>query len=141
MDMNRAFFQRKEDRKPQWHVIDGKDQMLGRLATQVADLLVGKNKPTYTPHTDGGDYVVILNVKDIALSGTKLDNKIYTRVSGWMGGKKEILAKDMLAKDPTSLLYLAVRGMLDNNRHRDERLRRLKMYVGSEHPHQGQVQQ
>ncbi len=140
MDMNKAFFQRKEDRNPQWHVIDGKGQMLGRLATKVADLLVGKNKTTYTPHTDGGDYVVVLNVKDIALSGTKLDNKIYTRVSGWMGGKKEILAKDMLAKDATSLLYLAVKGMLDDNRHRDARLCRLKMYVGAEHPHHGQVQ-
>lgn len=140
MDMNKTFFQRKEDREPQWHVIDGKGEVLGRLATRIADLLVGKKKTTYTPHTDGGDYVVLINVQDVELSGNKMENKIYTRVSGWMGGKKEIKAKDMVAKDPKSLIYHAVKGMIDQNRHRDERLRRFKIYVGSEHPHIGQVQ-
>jgi len=135
MDMNKAFFLRKEDRAPQWHVIDAQNKILGRLATQVADILSGKTKTNFAPHTDNGDYVVIINAKDIALSGTKMDQKIYTRVSGWIGGKKEILAKDVHRKDPTRLIHLAVKGMLPKNSLAAVMLTRLRIYEGSDHPH------
>lgn len=135
MDMNKAFFLRKEDRAPQWHVIDAQDKILGRLATQVADILTGKTKANYAPHTDNGDYVVIINAKNVALSGTKMDKKIYTRVSGWIGGKKEILAKDVHAKDATKLIKLAVKGMLPKNSLGEVMLTRLRIYPDDQHPH------
>lgn len=139
MDMNKAFFLRKEDEKPNWIVIDATDRVLGRLATEIADILRGKNRPQYTPHADAGDYVVVINFKDIVLTGNKWNDKIYTTYSGWMGGKKELTAKELTAKHPTQVLELAVERMLPKNKLSRQLIRKLRIYTGNEHPHIAQV--
>lgn len=139
MNFNRAFFLKKEDRKPQWRVIDADGEILGRLATRIADILRGKDKPTFTPHEDGGDYVVVINAEKIALTGNKLEGKIYDWHTGWMGGYKTRTAKDQLAKHPTSLIELAVKRMVPKGKLGRAVLKKLKVYAGSEHPHQAQV--
>ncbi len=139
IDMNRAFFLRKEDRKPQWIKIDAKGKILGRLATHIADVLHGKNKPFYTPHTDSGDYVVVVNAKDVVLSGKKAETKIYDRYSGWMGGYKTILAGQLMKKNPGLLFELAVRRMLPKGKLGRAIFKKLKVYPEAEHPHHGQI--
>lgn len=139
MDMNKIFFLRKEDRQPKWHVIDAKGKILGRLATEIADILRGKNKPEFTPHADAGDYVVVINAEQVALTGNKWEGKEYDRYTGWMGGYKVTTAKDLLAKHPTHLVELAVRGMLPKNKLNREVIKKLKVYVGTEHPHKAQT--
>ena len=141
MDMNKTFFLRKEDCFAQWHVLDAQSKALGRLATEIADHLAGKNKTNFAPQTDNGDYVVVVNAKNLVLSGNKMENKVYTRVSGWIGGKKEITAKAMMAKDPTNLVHLAVRGMLPKNKLGAQMLKRLKVYAEDQHPHAAQIAQ
>lgn len=139
MNMNKSFLLRVEDSKPNWHVIDAEGQILGRLATQIADLLRGKGKPTYTPHSISGDYVVVINAEKVVLSGNKMENKTYISVSGWMGGKKELTAKQKFDKDPTFLLQHAVNGMLPKNKLSRRIINNLKLYVGPNHPHEAQV--
>lgn len=141
MDMNKAFNLRKEDRNPQWRIVDAQDMVLGRLATRIAEVLRGKDKPYYTAHTDCGDYVIVLNAAKIKLTGNKMNDKIYTRVSGWRSGKRETAAKDQLAKHPTSLVELAVKRMLPKNRLSRSVIGKLKVYEGSEHPHAAQQPQ
>lgn len=136
MDMNRAFLLRKEDKKPRWVTLDAKGQVLGRLATKIADILRGKNKPFYTPHTDSGDYVIILNAKDIVLTGNKKETKIYDRYSGWMGGYKTRTAGQL---QPKELIELAVKRMLPKNKLNDAIFKKLRIYADNEHPHHGQV--
>ena len=137
--MNKSFFLKKEDRAPRWRVIDGSGKILGRLATQIAEVLRGKDKPEYTPHTDSGDYVVITNCEKIVLTGNKFEDKIYVTYSGWMGGKKERTAKEVFKKDPTKLIKLAVKRMLPKNRLNREIFKKLKVYVGDQHPHLAQI--
>ena len=139
MDMNRTFYRRKEDCVKQWHHIDATGKVLGRLATEVAELLMGKNNTDYAPHTDNGAYVVITNAKDIVLTGNKMRDKVYVTVSGWMGGKKEIKAHEIFKKDCTRLIHLAVKRMMPDNRLTRERLTRLLVYAHASHPHAGQV--
>ena len=141
MDMNRVFFRTKEEclADKKWHVIDAKGKVLGRLATEVSDLLTGKNKADYAPHSDNGGYVVIVNAQDVVLTGNKLQDKIYIRVSGWISGKKELTAQQIKEKDATALIHMAVRGMLPKNRLSNHCLTRLKVYVGPKHPHIAQV--
>ena len=139
MDMNKTFFLRKEDNKPAWKIIDAKDRVLGRLATQIADMLRGKDKPVYTPHSDAGDYVVVINADKVKLTGDKLTDKEYDRYSGYMGGYKVRTAKEMLEKHPTHLVEHAVKGMLPKNKLSRAMLKKLKVYAGSEHPHQAQL--
>jgi len=139
MDMNKAFFLRKEDAKPKWRVIDAQDQILGRLATQIAESLRGKDKAIYTPHTMSGDYIIIINAEKIKLSGDKMENKEYNRYTGWIGGYKTEYAKDVLVKHPDRLIELAVKRMLPKNKLANDFMRRLKIYAGAEHPHQAQV--
>lgn len=139
MDMNRTFFLRKEDRKPRWKLIDAKGKILGRLATQIADMLRGKDKSFYTPHTDAGDYIVVINAEKVKLSGGKLQKKEYDRYTGWMGGYKVLTAQEMLEKHPTHLVKHAVKGMLPKNKINREILRKLKIYTGPEHPHKAQL--
>ncbi len=141
LNMNKSFLLRVEDSKPSWHVIDAEGQILGRLATQIADLLRGKGKPTYTPHTVSGDYVVVINAEKIVLSGNKMENKIYTTVSGWVGGKKELTARQVFVKDPTRILGHAVKGMLPDNKMSNKIIKNLKLYVGADHPHKAQIGQ
>jgi large subunit ribosomal protein L13 len=135
MDMNKAFYPRKEDVTAGWCHIDADGKVLGRLATFIADRLRGKDKPHYTPHTDCGDYVVITNADKIVLSGDKWEGKEYVTVSGWQGGKKETAAKDLHKKHPTRLIELAVKRMLPKNKLSDKIIKKLKVYAGSEHPH------
>jgi len=138
MSMNKAFYPRKEDVVLGWCHIDAEGKVLGRLATFVADRLRGKDKAYYTPHTDCGDYVVITNADKIILSGDKWEGKEYITVSGWKGGKKETTAKDLLAKHPTQLIELAVKRMLPKNRLSRQIIKKLKVYVGTDHPHAAQ---
>jgi len=138
--MNKAFYLRREDKNPAWIVIDAQGQVLGRLATKIADILRGKNKPFYTPHTDCGDYVVIINAEKVKLTGDKLTDKVYIRYSGYMGtGKKQTTVRDLLVKHPTKILELAVKRMLPKNNLNNDIFRKLKVYAGPNHPHQAQI--
>jgi large subunit ribosomal protein L13 len=139
MDMNRAFLLRKEDKRPRWITIDARGKILGRLATKIADILRGKDKPFYTPHTDSGDYVVVLNAKEIVLSGNKWQTKTYDRYSGWMGGYKTTTAEELAKKHPDHIIMLAVRRMLPKNKLNDAILKKLRIYPDGVHPHHGQV--
>jgi len=138
-DMNRSFVLKKEDHKPNWRLIDAEGQILGRLATKIADILRGKDRPTYTPHTDSGDYVVVINAEKIALTGNKMEDKIYDWYTGWMGGYKTATAKEMLVKHPTRIVELAVKRMLPKNKLNRKVFKKLKVYAGSEHPHKAQI--
>ena len=137
--MNKSFVLRKEDAKPRWRVIDASGRTLGRLATEVAVILRGKDKPEYTAHTDSGDYVVVTNCEKIRLTGAKWKQKIYTTYSGWTGGKKERTAEEVFKKDPTRLIEHAVKGMLPKNKLNRKVFKKLRVYVGNEHPHKAQV--
>src|SRR3989304_4122852 len=138
MDMNKAFYLKNEAKDPKWRVIDAQGKILGRLATEVADMLRGKNKPYYTPHTDSGDYIVIINAEKIELTGDKWEKKEYARYTGWMGGYKITTAKEMLKKFPERLIEHAVKGMLPKNKLNDQIIKKLKVYAGAVHPHTAQ---
>jgi large subunit ribosomal protein L13 len=138
MDMNKAFYLRREDAAPKWHLIDAKDQILGRMSTKIADLLTGKGKADFAPHTDNGDYVVVVNAKKVAFTGNKLKLKTYISVSGWMGNKKEVTLEKKMNKDPRFVIEHAVKGMLPKNKLSAAMLKRLRVYVGEDHLHQGQ---
>lgn len=139
MDMNKAFFLRKEDQRPHWRLIDANGQTMGRLATKIADILRGKDTPLFTPHADAGDYVVVVNADKVVLTGNKMNDKQYIRMTGYIGNRKEITAKQMFAKHPTEPLKLAVKRMLPRNKLSRQLLKKLKVYAGAEHPHQAQV--
>ncbi|MEA2222729.1 MAG: large subunit ribosomal protein [Solirubrobacteraceae bacterium] len=129
------------DRERNWLVVDATGQTLGRLSTQIADTLRGKRKPTYTPHVDTGDYVVVINAEKIAVTGNKRADKMYYRHSGYPGGLKTRTLNDMLERRPEEVLRLAVKGMLPRNRLARKQLTKLKIYAGPEHPHQAQKPQ
>ncbi len=121
-----------------WYVVDAEGKTLGRLASQIAAILRGKHKPTFTPHVDCGDFVIVINAEKVHLTGKKMTQKIYRRHSGYPGGLKEIVAKDLLERRPTRALELAVKGMLPHNRLGRQMYRKLKVYAGPEHPHAAQ---
>jgi large subunit ribosomal protein L13 len=121
-----------------WHVIDAKDVVLGRLATQVATLLRGKHKPIYAPHVDTGDFVIIVNADQVALTGNKRDQEFVYRHSGYPGGLRQRSFGEMLDKHPTKLVEKTVRGMLPKNKLGRAMARKLKVYAGAEHPHAAQ---
>jgi large subunit ribosomal protein L13 len=121
-----------------WWVVDADGKTLGRLATEVARILRGKHKPIYTPHLDTGDYVVLVNVEKVRLTGKKADQKTYFRHSGYMGGERHIPFRRMIETHPERVLELAVKGMLPKNALGREMRKKLKVYRGAEHPHQGQ---
>ena len=122
-----------------WHVLDAEGRPLGRLASEVAQLLRGKHRPTFTPHMDNGDFVVVVNAAKIRVTGNKLQQKIYHRHSGYPGGLKDMTLERMLAKFPERVIQQAVKGMLPHNRLARQLLRHLKIYGGPEHPHEAQV--
>ena len=124
--------------KADWHVIDASGQVLGRLASRVALILQGKHKPTYTPHVDTGDFVVVINAEKIAVTGTKLDNKLYYRHSGYPGGLRSRPLRDELERRPTEVIRKAVKGMLPRNRLARQQLTKLKIYAGTAHHHTAQ---
>jgi large subunit ribosomal protein L13 len=119
-------------------VVDASDYNLGRLATQIATVLRGKHKPTFTPHVDTGDYVIVLNASQVNLTGQKLDQKRYHRYSGYIGGLKSIDARTVRESDPERMIVSAVKGMLPKNRLARQIIKKLKVYGGSEHPHAAQ---
>lgn len=121
-----------------WWLIDARGKILGRLSTQIANLLRGKQKPIFSPHLDVGDYVVVINAEKIVLTGKKLKQKVYFRHSGYPGGAKYIPAEKLLKEKPCELLRLAVSGMLPKNKLRQQFLKKLKIYRGSTHPEQSQ---
>src|ERR1044071_2692783 len=130
-----------KDRERNWLLVDAEGQTLGRLATQIADALRGKRKPTYTPPVDTGDFVVVVNAEKIAVTGDKRQAKLYHRHSGYPGGLKTRTLNDMLERRPEEVIRLAVRGMLPKNRLARKQLTKLKIYAGPEHPHEAQKPQ
>ncbi len=122
----------------QWVLVDAEGQVLGRLASQLAVRLRGKHKPGFAPHLDQGDFVVVVNAEKIRLTGRKWEQKMYHRHSGYVGGLKSIVAKKLLVKDPEELIRHAVRGMLPKNSLGRSMLKKLKVYAGTDHPHQAQ---
>jgi large subunit ribosomal protein L13 len=134
----RTFSPKPGDVQRQWHVIDATDVVLGRLATQVAILLRGKHKPIYAPHVDTGDFVIVINAEKVALTGNKREGKIDYRHSGYPGGLRATTYDDLLTKNPRRVVEKAVKGMLPHNTLGRHMLGKLKVYAGSEHPHQAQ---
>jgi large subunit ribosomal protein L13 len=128
----------EKDVVKKWYVVDAKDQVIGRLATQIAMVLRGKTKPIFTPHCDTGDFVVVVNAEQARLTGSKLDKKVYYRHSGYMGGIKAETARQTFEGKPEEVLRKAVWGMLPKNSLGRRLLKKLKIYVGGEHPHQAQ---
>jgi large subunit ribosomal protein L13 len=125
-------------RERDWLLVDARGKTLGRLATQIADILRGKRKPEYTPHVDTGDFVVVVNAREIAVTGNKLDAKMYRRHSGYPGGLRSRSLADMLERRPEEVIRIAVKGMLPRNRLARQQLRKLKVYAGPDHPHEAQ---
>jgi large subunit ribosomal protein L13 len=122
-----------------WFVVDADGKTLGRLSTLIADTLRGKTKPTYTPHVDTGDFVIVVNAEKIAVTGKKLDEKMYYRHSGYPGGLKERTLREQLEKRPTDVIRIAVKGMLPKNKLASAQLTKLKIYAGPDHPHEAQA--
>jgi large subunit ribosomal protein L13 len=123
---------------PRWYVIDAQDQVLGRLATQIAQILRGKHKPTFTPHLNCGDFVIVINAEKIAVTGNRLDQKMYYRHSGYPGGLKQETLRQAIDKHPDRPIRAAIKGMLPHNRLGDDMMNRLKIYAGPNHPHAAQ---
>jgi len=134
----KTYSQKPADVERKWYVLDASSAPFGRIATQAASLLLGKGKATVTPHTDGGDYVVVINAGNLIVTGNKTQDKSYYRHSGFPGGIYKRSMGEQQAKDPASIIYKAVRGMLPDNKLRDGRLARLKIYEGAEHNHMAQ---
>ena len=135
---NTTYSPKQAEIESKWYIIDAANKPLGRVATEAAKLLRGKHKPTYTPNIDTGDHVIILNVKDVILTGNKLNQKIYRHHSGYIGGMKEVPAKVMLEKNPQKAMTLAVKGMLPHNSLGRAQLKKLRVYAGAEHENQAQ---
>ena len=129
---------KKEELGYKWYLVNAEGKVLGRLATELAKILKGKNKPTYTPHVDTGDFVIVVNAGKVTLTGKKMKDKIYYHHTGYPGGIKEINAEKLLAKKPTEMIRMAVRGMLPKNSLGRQMLRKLKIYGGPNHPHDAQ---
>ena len=129
---------KKAEIESKWYIIDAANKPLGRVATEAARLLRGKHKPTFTPNIDTGDHVIVLNVKDVILTGKKLDQKIYRHHSGYIGGMKETPARVMLEKNPEKAMTLAIKGMLPHNSLGRAQLKKLRVYAGAEHENQAQ---
>lgn len=129
---------KKEDVTRDWYLVDVDNKVLGRVATQIANVLRGKNKPTFTPSVDTGDFVIVVNAEKIALTGKKMSDKMYYSHSGYVGGLKEITAGKLIEKKPEDLLKKAVKGMLPKNKLARHMLKKLKIYAGAAHPHSAQ---
>ena len=135
----RTYTAKQQEVARQWHLLDAEGQVLGRLSTQIAKLLRGKHKPTFTPHVDCGDGVVVINAEKIQVTGNKPNSKVYRRYSGYPSGLKEESLRHLLLRRPTEVVRRAVIGMLPSNPIGRQAARRLKIYAGKEHPHGGQL--
>ena len=135
----KTYSAKSEDLTKQWYLYDADGQVLGRLASDIARRLKGKNSPLYTPHVDTGDFIVVINAEKITLTGRKMTEKIYYRHSGYPGGLKSATAREIMEKNPEQLLRKAVKGMLPKNSLGRRMLTKLKIYAGGEHPHEAQL--
>ena len=133
-----TYFEKPADVKETWHLVNAEGKTLGRLAAKVAGILRGKHRPTFTPNVDMGDHVVIINAEKIHLTGNKMEDKLYRHHSGYPGGLKTTTAEHLFRKDPTALLTKAIEGMLPKNPLGNGMAKKLRVYVGSDHPHQAQ---
>lgn len=136
--MMKTYSAKASELTPRWYVFDAEGQILGRLATQIAQVLRGKHKPTFTPHLNSGDFVIVVNAAKIQVTGKRLDQKMYYRHSQYPGGLKTESLRQVLAKHPDRVIQHAVKGMLPHNRLGDDMMDRLKVYGGPNHPHQAQ---
>lgn len=136
--MKNSYMQRKEDVVRNWYIIDASEKNLGRVATKAAHILRGKHKPTFTPHVDCGDCVIIINASEVNLTGNKLNDKIYYNHSGYTGGLRERTAKEMKENYPVEMVERAVKGMLPKGRLGRQMYKKLFVYAGNEHPHMAQ---
>ncbi|MBA2614493.1 MAG: 50S ribosomal protein L13 [Actinobacteria bacterium] len=134
----KTFNLKAENVERRWFVVDAEGEILGRLATRIADTLRGKGKPEYTPHVDSGDFVVVVNAEKIAVTGKKMEQKRYYRHSGYPGGLRERTLREELDRRPTEVIRKAVKGMLPRNRLANRQITKLKIYAGPEHPHEAQ---
>lgn len=134
----KTFSAKKENVVHDWYVVDAQHHTLGHLAVRIAQILRGKHKPIYTPHVDTGDFIVVTNAEKIQLTGKKRENKLYYRHSGYPGGIKSMKMAEMIDKKPEMVLMNAVKGMLPKNRLGRQMIKKLKVYVGNDHPHQAQ---
>lgn len=139
--MQKTYYPKPSEVTHDWYVVDATGQNLGRFTTQVARLLLGKNKPQFTPGVDTGDFVIIVNAEKIAVTGKKLDDKFYYRHSGYPGGLKQISLRDQLERFPERVIRSAVWGMLPHNRYGRKLMKKLKIYAGPDHPHAAQKPQ
>lgn len=137
----KTYSQKPSEVTRRWVLIDAKDLPLGRLSTEISKYLIGKYKPTYTPHIDGGDYVVVINAAEVPVTGNKEEAKIYYRHSGFPGGIKDASLKEVREKFPERIIENAVKGMLPKNKLSAERMKRLKVFPGSDHAHTAQTPQ
>lgn len=135
----KTFMEKTADVQRDWYVVDAADQVLGRLSTQIATLLRGKHKPTFTPHIDGGDFVVVVNAEKVRVTGRKFEQKMYYRHSGYPGGFKQIPYRRMMEKHPDRIIRFAVKGMIPKTRLGRQLMRKLKIYPGPTHPHAAQL--
>lgn len=137
-----TFYAKKQDIKDKkWHVVDAKGQVVGRLASRISRILMGKNKPSYTPHVDSGDGVIVVNASQVRVTGRKNEQKAYKFYSGYPGGLREVTFENMMKKDPTYALKHAVKGMLPKNRQGKQMITHFLVYPGAEHPHKAQKPQ
>ena len=136
--VQKTFMQRKEDVSRDWYLVNAENEVLGRMATRIARILMGKNKPTYTPHVDGGDFVVVTNARKVQVTGRKREQKLYHHHTGYLGGLKSQTLRRMLERKPEEVIRLAVKRMLPKNRLGRKMLKKLKVSAGSEHRHDAQ---
>jgi large subunit ribosomal protein L13 len=136
--VQKTYYPKPDEITQDWVLVDANDQNLGRLATQIATLLLGKHKPNFTPGVEMGDFVVVVNAERITVTGNKMEDKIYYRHTGYPGGLKEIKLRDQLAKHPDRVIRSAVWGMVPHNRYGRKLMKNLKVYAGPEHPHKAQ---
>lgn len=136
--MEKTYIPKASEISPEWYVVDANDQNLGRIATQIAGLLLGKYKPTFTPGMDTGDFVVVINAERVSVTGKKMEEKMYYRHSQYPGGITETSLRQQLAKHPDRVIRDAVWGMLPHNKYGRQLIRKLKVYAGPEHPHEAQ---
>ncbi len=134
----RTYSPKPGDANPQWYVIDASDQVLGRLSAQVAAILRGKHKPTFTPNADMGDYVIVINADKVVLTGNKLDKKMSHRHSGYPGGIKSVPYRELMEENPARVVHKAISGMIPKNSLGRAQVKKLHVYAGEDHPHQAQ---
>lgn len=136
--VQKTYYPKPDEIQRDWYLVDANGQNLGRLATRIAEVLIGKHKPDYTPGVDNGDFVIVINAERVTVTGNKLDDKVYYRHSNYPGGLKSITLRDQLQKFPERVIRSAVWGMIPKNRHGRQLIKKLKVYSGPEHPHAAQ---